>query len=133
MITITMAATYETVQWEEECEEPDVERGYTDPSNPWGGWRYAMPESMHGEAARAWIAENAETVTFHTLQEAAQFVADFPGGVWAYSECWPEQDTGAYTTVTLHVDGFRDAVFAIAHAMEASSTRTLQQAMGRTW
>lgn len=133
MLTIKMTATYDTVEWEDGCEEPITTGGYTDPSNPWGGWKNEMPDDIHGEAAKAWATENVETVTFNNLLEAAEFVADFPGGVWDYSECEAEQDyrTGVSTRVTLHVDGFETAVFNIAHAIEAARDRALSDWLAR--
>lgn len=120
---ITLSATYETITWSDEDEDGYTrEGGYTSPTNPWGGLRYAMPDDVYGEAAAAWKAENAETVTFTSLVAAARFVADFPGGVWDYSESPWENDT----SVTLHVEGSNEdvvAVFSLAEVMEARSAR----------
>lgn len=134
MLTIKMTATYDTAQWEDDSDEPITTGGYTNPSNPWGGWKNEMPDGIHGEAAKAWMAENVETITFNNFVEAAKFVADFPGGVWDYSECEAEQDlpTGVWTRVTLHVDGFETAVFNIAHATEAARDRALSDRLART-
>lgn len=107
-VTITMTATYDTTEWE--SEEPDTDptitHGFTDPSNPWGGFKHEMPDGCVGDAAKAWMAENVERLEFGDFEEAAQFVADFPGGVWDYRECEADQDyrTGVYTRVTLHVE-----------------------------
>jgi hypothetical protein len=133
MITIQMTATYDTVEWEDGSEEPITTHGFTDPSNPWGGWKYELPDGVVGETAKAWMAENVETLTFNNLLEAAQFVADFTGGVWDYSECEPDQDyrTGISTRVTLHVHGHEQAVFAIARQLESARDRELAERRGR--
>ena len=143
MAQITMTATYQTTVWE--SDEPDTEPticgGFTDPSNPWGGFKCELPDGCVGEAAEAWMAENVETLTFDTVEEAAQFVADFPGGVWDYSASEPEMDhkTGVYMEVTLHVKGSaggrRKNVFALAHKIEAERDRRLaeQRANRSAW
>ncbi len=100
-------ATFSETEWEDD--EPDTEpiitHGFTDPNNPWGGLDAEMPEDCCGEDAARFIEENADVVEFETLEEAVEFMADFPGGIWDYSESESEQDyrTGVYREVTLHV------------------------------
>jgi hypothetical protein len=131
-ITITMSATFETVEYDDHDDGPLYGGGYTSPTNPWGGFKYNLPDGCHGEAAEAWMAENVETVTFDSIEEAAQFVADFPGGVWQYSQGTPSTDAaGVETTVTLIVDGHRDAVFALARTIEDERDRRLAERAAR--
>lgn len=126
MTTITMSATYQTVLWEGEDEEPTEGGGFTDPANPWGGFRSELP--AHVNPGPEWYAENVATVTFHDLESAAQFVADFPGGVWDHREGEAEQDyrTGEYTSVILHVDEHAAEVLALAEAIERAEDAALR-------
>lgn len=107
-MTITMRATFQDVEWEsdEPDTEPTITGGFTDPNNPWGGFRSEAPEGLVGEAFVAWRDENVETLTFDDIEEAAEFIVDFPGGVWDWCEGESSTDykTGVNTEVTLHVE-----------------------------
>jgi hypothetical protein len=140
-MSIKVTATYDTVEWDGEDEDPIEHGGYTDPSNPWGGFRQEMPntpEEAGYDSWAAWSAENVDTVEFETVEEAAQFVVDFPGGVWDLRECNPETDhrTGVTMSVTLHVEEtHRDAVFALAKAIQAAKDKALAELRreGSSW
>lgn len=132
MNTITMTATYDDVWWDgdDDDEDPQERGGYTDPRNPWGGFRQEMP-STPGDAGystwEAWMGDNVETVSFDNVEEAAQFVIDFPGGVWDLRDGEPEMDykTGHTISVTLHVDrGDMPAVFAQVEILERDAARS---------
>lgn len=103
---ITARATYETIT-PGEGEDYEIEGGFTDPRNPWGGFRIELPADVYGERAKEWMKDNVEVVEFATIREAAEFVLEFPGAVWDYGdlECDASVDyqTGAETTVMLHV------------------------------
>lgn len=145
---IVLRATYEELTWPEPGDAdydegdnyPRTEGGYTDPHNPWGGFKTAVPEGLCGPPFTAWRDENAKTVvfddddpgtlddgdwffavdrdartmdlddgrwqTFSALEHAAQFIVDFPGGVWDFSEGEGSTNyrTGVETSVTLHVE-----------------------------
>lgn len=119
-MTIEMTATYDEVWFEEGEEDPHELGGFTDPHNPWGGFRTELPAAEN--PGPEWYAENVTTVSFAGVEEAAEFVVDFPGGVWNYSESESGQDvrTGHWLSVTLHVGGDEEAaVFARAEEIEA--------------
>lgn len=128
---IVMRATYEILRFDDEPDtEPEREGGYTDPSNPWGGFRSEMPNELWGEALDAWCAENIETVQFDSLWDAAEFVVEFPGGVWDY--CEGEYDvnyrTGDHMSVTLHVDDkYANAVFTLAAIIQKRQDEHLRK------
>lgn len=122
---VTMRATYTDMWWE--SDEPDTpesrEDGFTDPHNPWGGWKVRTDDE--GERINAgdpeWPDAYIEIATFDTLWEAAEFVVDFQGGVWDFRE--GEYDTVDYRTgrqreVTLHVQNHQEGVFAIAEIIQ---------------
>lgn len=100
---ITMTATYDVDWFEDDEEDPYNEGGFTDPDNPWGGFRSEL--KAWENPGPEWCADNVKRVTFDSLVDAAEYVVDFPGGVWDWSECEAEQDvrTGRWTRVTLHV------------------------------
>jgi hypothetical protein len=127
---ITMSATYDTTLWEGEDEEPIEGGGFTDPTNPWGGFRVELP--AHENRTPQWYTENVTTVSFDDIAEAAQFVVDFPGAVWDYCEGEAEQDyrTGEYTSVTLHVREHAAAVFAAARELQAAEDAALARRAG---
>lgn len=116
-----LTATYETLLWTDPEEEEGYERigGYTDPRNPWGGFKTEIPEELYGEAFAQWRDTEIIpylSVSFDTVWEAAEFANDFPGGVWNYSESESEQDyrTGEYKSVTLHVhEGSESSLFEV--------------------
>lgn len=115
---ITVTATYDTVEWKDEedgcpSEEPIETGGFTDPENPWGGWKTELPQGTNPPPE--WYDSNVKRVTFDTAWEAAEFILDFPGGVLDYSEGEGEQDlrTGVWTRVTLHVEGGQEWIFEL--------------------
>lgn len=129
-MTIRMRATYDET-WRESADD-DAETltagGYTDPSNPWGGFRYEKPDGLVGEAFVVWQAENAEVVEFDTVEEAAQFVADFPGAVW---DLWPDCDESTNgddrsMRVVLHVLDQAPAVHALARQIQDATDADLK-------
>lgn len=131
MLTAEITATFEIVYPSDPDVYPDTEGGYTDPSNPWGGFRQVMPNTP-GEAGyvdwAAWSAENVETLTL-TLWDAALFVLDFPGAVWdhpTFTDCDPSIDygTGESMTVTAHVRGHAAAVFELADVIDRHKLRS---------
>lgn len=110
-----MRASYEEVEWPDEVDDPEIRHGWTDPHNPYGGLKTETTD-LWGDAAGAAMDE-AETVEFDDVWEAAEFIVDFPGGVWDYSEGESDFDygTGISTGVTLHVDeGDQAFLFALA-------------------
>lgn len=125
---ITMSATYDIVAWFGDDEEPTESGGFTDPENPWGGFRVELPAQEN--RSPQWYTENVTTVEFDDLFEAARFVADFPGGVWDHRECEAEQDyrSGEYTRVTLHVREHAPVVLMLATWMEAAEDAALRAA-----
>lgn len=120
---IRMHATYETTLWESEDDaEPTLTSGYTNPCNPWGGWKSEMPERAHGPELAAWVAENVQEEVFTSVADAAEFVAEFSGAVWdLVPDCSPNIDyrTGEETTVTLHVIDHAYEVLAAAKVLMA--------------
>jgi hypothetical protein len=129
---IRMRATFGTTVWEspEPDTEPTVGHGFTDPNNPWGGLRAEMPEGICGDLAAKWIDQNAETVEFTSLEEAAEFVADFPGGVWDYSDSEHQvidYATGEDMEVTLHVLDHTEAVHKRAREIETARDAALKE------
>jgi hypothetical protein len=120
---IKLFATYEDVWWDDDRgDDPFEERGYTDPTNPWGGPRYECPPQLCGDEFLAWRAENARCVELDPWA-AAEMVLDFPGAVWDFNEGESEQQTnGHWRNVTLHVENNEDTVFALAETIEALRT-----------
>lgn len=112
---ITMTATYSDTEWEsdEPDTDPTITSGFTDPRNPWGGFHSEVPEGLVGEAFTEWCKDNVERLEFDDVNEAAEFIAEFPGGVWDWSESEPDLNyrTGVYTEVTLHVESTSTVVF----------------------
>lgn len=138
MVKVHMRATYED-QWYESDEPdtyPESETGFTDPHNPWGGWKVRTDDE--GRRINAgdprWPDAYIEVAEFDNLWEAAEFVVDFPGGVWNFREGeWSTEDyrTGRQREVTLHVDDHEEGVFAIAEIiqrMQDKHLRKLQEA-----
>lgn len=125
---IRMCSTYEVLRFDDEPDSyPETEGGYTDPNNPWGRLRYEIPEDVVGEAAKQWMEENVQYVEFDSLWEAAEFVVDFPGGVWDYreGEYSTNYRTGDEMSVTLHVEDHQEAVFELADFIQAMKDRKL--------
>lgn len=123
---VKLTATYETLgEWPEGADEPEREGGYTDPCNPWGGFKSAMPDRPEDAGYTSWQAWSADYVRTEelTLWDAAVFVLEFPGAVWdRVHDCDPSINyrTGEETTVTLHVDpAHQVAVFELADIIEA--------------
>lgn len=128
MDPVVMRATYERLWYEsdEPDTEPTREGGFTDPNNPWGGFRQELPE--HFNPGPQWYEENVKTVEFDNLWEAAEFVVEFPGGVWDF--CEGEYSTvdyrhGIEMQVTLHVQNHKEGVFAIAEFLQAQQDKHL--------
>src|SRR5690606_37491177 len=65
--------------------------GWVDPSNPWG----SLEQDRDDDSCEP------ETVSL-PFAEALEFLADFPGGIWGYSESESEQNirTGDWKSVT---------------------------------
>lgn len=127
---VTMRATYERLWWEsdEPDTEPDTERGYTDPCNPWGGLRAEVDPALCGEEFGEWRDANADLIEFDNMWDAAEFVVDFPGGVWDYREGEYSSGTdGVEMSVTLHVNEHEEAVFAIADIIGTIAGRRLRR------
>lgn len=83
------------------ADDPIERHGWVDPRNPWGSFEQEEPNS----------------VTL-PLMEAAEFLSDFPGGIWGYSESESEQDirSGEWKSVTAHIigpEGAEPLIFAI--------------------
>lgn len=123
-MNVGLTATYDQVWWDnDEQEDPNEEGGFTDPLNPWGGFKHELPCHLSGDAFKAWVADHVKVVECNPW-EAAQTVVDFPGGVWDRNECDSEQDvrTGRWTSVTLHVPTeHQELVFALADVIEGLS------------
>lgn len=136
-MNVTMTATYSRMWYEsdEPDTDPTMEHGWTDPRNPWGGFRTEVPE--HESPTPEWYEENVEKITFDNLWEAAEFVVDFPGGVWDFRE--GEYDTvdyrkGIEMEVTLHVQDHQPAVFELADYLQRKQDEhlcSLREARGR--
>lgn len=141
---VTIRATFSSYFWPEECEhcgaeitdedrnvlgayecpecehvgtntnpanEPIERHGWVDPRNPWG--------SLEQESEDRSCEPDSVTLP---LMEAAEFLSDFPGGVWDYSESESEQDirTGEWKSVTAHIiapKGAEPLIFAIMDAL----------------
>lgn len=78
--------------------------GWVDPANPWGSFEQdSNDDSCEPEAVLL------------PFGEAVEFLAEFPGGIWNYSESDSEQNlrTGEYKRVTAHVpDEWEALLFA---------------------
>lgn len=129
-MNITMRATY-TDSWYE-SDEPDTypttEGGFTSPTNPWGGWKVSTEEDARKLNAGDpnWPDAYIEVETFDNLWDAAEFVVEFPGGVWDFREGeWSTEDyrTGREREVTLHVQNHREAVFELAAFIQGMQDR----------
>ncbi len=99
---VLLRATYRQVG-------PDGEEagGFTDPRNPWGGADDAVPEMLCGERFVAWRDANTTWIELG-IEEAARFVAEFPGGVWDATEAefsTVDYARGTRRAVLLHVEG----------------------------
>jgi hypothetical protein len=120
----TLRATFECVQWPEDEEDPLIWHGWCDPRNPWGTADTDPPDSPSIWGSDAGSSEPIELEL--PIYEAAEFIRDFPGGVWDHTESESEQSwrSGVWTSVTLHVSGIGgDAAIAIAfcdHVREES-------------
>jgi len=87
------------------AEDPDERGGWVDPSNPWGSFEQDRDDDSCEPAA-----------IYLPLVEAAEFLLEFPGAVWDYSEGEAEQNvrTGEWKSVTAHVDhDVAELVFAV--------------------
>lgn len=132
---VTMRATY-TDMWYETDEpdtEPMYETGFTQPHNPWGGWKIRTDEegAKINAGDTTWPDAYIEVETFNNLWDAAEFVVEFPGGVWDFRE-------GEYSTidyrkgvdreVTLHVgDEHKVAVLELAAFIQGMQDRKLKR------
>jgi hypothetical protein len=103
---VTLTATFTTYKWpsdEAEAEFPFLNHGYCDPQNPWG----TVPRTVDEETDWPEGWQEPRPVTLPVWQ-AAEFIRDFPGGVWDFREgepstiCYAE---GIDADVTLHVEG----------------------------
>lgn len=101
--TVTFTATYECTYWPDpEGDEPLCWGGWCDPHNPWGTSNDDIPEQWD-----TMTTERPITIEL-PIWQAAEFIRDFPGGVWELGrECDPSENyrTGVTTQVTLHVSG----------------------------
>jgi len=86
------------------AEHPDEERGYCDPSNPWG--------------TISWGDDEPTTVVL-PVDEAAELLADTSLGIWGYRESDARENyrTGENTTITAHLEGSNLAVAVVLHAL----------------
>ena len=89
---ITVRATFDIVRFDD-TDDPDgytEEQGWCEPTNPWGSMHHDEPVIL----------------SFDSAWEAAEFILNFPGGVWDYEDTYHETNmvTGADESVTLHVD-----------------------------
>lgn len=107
---VTIRATFDAWKWNDESDDPDERGGWVDPSNPWGSFE----QDSRDDSAEP------ESITL-PLFEAAEFLKDFPGGVWNYDDgCEAEQNvrTGEYKQVTAHIPSeLETIVFAIMDAL----------------
>lgn len=113
--TVTFTATYDCVYWPDpEDDTPMTWGGWCDPHNPWGTSNDDIPEQWD-------TSTTEEPITVELpIWQAAEFIRDFPGGVWDVSLCCPSENyrTGVSTQVTLHVAGpGADAALEIAHQL----------------
>ncbi len=114
---VTLTATFTTYKWSDvEDEFPAMNHGYCDPQNPWGTLPYYVDETTEWPEGR----QEPITVTL-PLWEAAEFIRDFPGGVWDFRE--GETSTlnykeGIDADVTLHVAGAWLAALELAERLE---------------
>jgi hypothetical protein len=115
MTTVTITATFDDVWWDDDVPdaEPNEVGGWADPNRPHEV--QDMPASICGDAVAPWKAANvpAEWTLRLPVDEAVEFLADFEGGIWDFSESEPS-DTWAYhdgerirvsRRLTAHVDG----------------------------
>jgi hypothetical protein len=129
---IKVTAVYETYFWENPEDEWPIETsGYTDPMNPWGGFKTETPPGLVGAEFSRWRDENVTTVEFDTGWEAAEFILDFSGGVWDYSESESEEDyrTGVWTQVTLFVQDDQEWIFNLCDTIADLRGRRRQRAV----
>lgn len=117
--TVTFTATYECVYWPDpEDDTPMTWGGWCDPHNPWGTADDDIPGAVEFDD---------EPITVELpIWQAAEFIVDFPGGVWDMRDCDPSENyrTGVSTQVTLHVAGpGADAALEIADRL-----RTIRKA-----
>lgn len=118
--TVTLTATFTTYKWpsdEAEAEFPYINHGYCDPQNPWGTLPHYVDESTDWPEGR----QEPITVTL-PLWEAAEFIRDFPGGVWDFREGEPstiDYGEGIDADVTLHVAGAEAAALELAERLGA--------------
>lgn len=93
---------------------------------------YRAHEALRSALWEQWTAENVETVVCDNLWEAAEFVVDFPGGVWDFreGEYSTEYRTGIDKEVTLHVEDHDAAVFEIAEFIQKRQDARLARMRG---
>lgn len=74
---------------------PDERGGWVDPHNPWG----SLEQDRHDDSCEP-------VAVYLPFAEAVEFLSEFPGGIWGYSESESEQSfrTGEWKSVTAHVD-----------------------------
>lgn len=121
--TVTIRVTFEDVWWDADVPdaEPNEVGGWADPK--WPHEVQAMPAGICGNAVAPWKAENipAEWTLTLAVLEAWEFLSDFEGGIWDYSESepsdtWAEHDGERIRVsrrLTAHVYGPGvEAVFA---------------------
>lgn len=93
---LRIRATFDAYSWpDDETDDPDERRGWVDPSNPWGSFEQDTDDDSCEPAA-----------VYLPFAEAVEFLSEFPGGIWGYSESESEQSfrTGEWKSVTAHVD-----------------------------
>lgn len=84
--------------------DPTERGGWVHPANPWGSFEQdRSDDSCEPDAV------------FLPFAEAVEFLSEFPGGIWGYSESESEQSmrTGEWKSVTAHVpDEWEALLFA---------------------
>jgi hypothetical protein len=114
-IPVRMRATYDCVYWPDpEDDDPAQWGGWCDPHNPWGSLWGDDEYDPDDDSDAYGRGEPIEIVL--PLNEAVEFVCDFPGAVW---DLWEGESsvnyrTGVDVSVTLHVEDHEALVLGLA-------------------
>lgn len=116
---VTLRATYDCHYFPEGSDDPAEWGGWCNPANPWGTM-YGDDEYDPNDTGPAYGRNSPPDEIVLPVYSAAEFVRDFPGGVWDFAEGESEMNfhSGVWRSVTLHLSGAgAETALAIAETL----------------